>query len=196
MNPFDAVRSRLAGLTRGVRKPFWIAGGAVGAALVLALAFLPANAPGASATKSTGTLLPRTSPTASTGSPQPSPVRTAFDDPVVAIGKLLESRAHCFQIRSVTCLADADESGSGLLADDTALIRAIRSGGEIPETAKLAADAPILVQRLGDSALVNVAPDSKPASALLIRGEAGWRIRSFETGTPISPTPRARTAGS
>jgi len=36
-----------------------------------------------------------------------------------------------------------------------------------------------LVQRLGDSALVFLGPGTEPASLLLVKGEAGWRIRDY-----------------
>jgi hypothetical protein len=38
-----------------------------------------------------------------------------------------------------------------------------------------------LVERLGDSALVGLGngPETTPASTLVMRGEAGWRIRAY-----------------
>jgi hypothetical protein len=36
-----------------------------------------------------------------------------------------------------------------------------------------------LVERLGNSALVEVGSETAPASLLLMRSEAGWRIRDW-----------------
>ncbi len=101
---------------------------------------------------------------------------------------------------SVLCLDRVDEVGSGALEDDRAAIRAAQQGGELldPLAGATWAKAPVLVERLGDSALVRLgealpgiqdasSPDptpppssdsrSGPASLLLVKGEAGWRIR-------------------
>jgi hypothetical protein len=40
-----------------------------------------------------------------------------------------------------------------------------------------------VVERLGDSVLIALGPDSRPASVLLMKGEAGWRIRDYIAGT-------------
>jgi hypothetical protein len=37
----------------------------------------------------------------------------------------------------------------------------------------------MVVERLGDSVLVDLDPESQPASVLLMKGEAGWRIRDY-----------------
>ncbi len=53
--------------------------------------------------------------------------------------------------------------------------------GELPQDVVYDAAAGIPKQQLGDSVLFefNDGDISKPASVLLVKGEAGWRIRSY-----------------
>jgi eukaryotic-like serine/threonine-protein kinase len=85
---------------------------------------------------------------------------------------------------SVLCLDDVAQNGSAAMDDDAALIRAIEGGsadgslvGQEPADASL-------VERHGDAALVafTLGPDDTPASVLLVKGEAGWRIRDYLGG--------------
>jgi hypothetical protein len=122
----------------------------------------------------------------------------AGDDPVVAADALLRLRAECLRARSAACLAGVDQAGSVALAADLAeLARLDRPGGGIGEQAGAGegtdpdavtappADPIVLVERLGGTAILSVpasslgdsTPDTPPASLLLIRSEAGWRIR-------------------
>lgn len=175
-SPLVPLRRRLGAALRGVRKPLWIVAGAVAAALVLAVALIPQ---GDGQTAARG---------AQTPVPTPSAVRSALpDDPVRALPLLLSAREGCIRDISVLCLDAVDEPSSAALDDDTALIRRIQSGEEVPASANLAAPAPALTERLGDSALVELDPESGPASALMIREEAGWRIREFLQGKPVQP---------
>ena len=82
---------------------------------------------------------------------------------------------------SVLCLDGVAQEGSAAHASDAAVIRALQAGGELTPQAAIVSGQLTLVERLGDSALVTLgAPaDSEPASALVMRGEAGWRIRSY-----------------
>ena len=184
-NPVEALKARLLVSVRGVRKPLWFAVGGVAAALVVALALVPdGRAASVSATQ------PRTEPISSASA---APPRTSApsDDPVSALTGLLNGRVRCVRELSVTCLDSVDEQGSSALRDDSALILAIRSGGEIPATAELTAPEPQLVERLGDSALVSLVSlvslgrHGDPASALMIRSKAGWRLRSYLSGKPV-----------
>ena len=79
------------------------------------------------------------------------------------------------------------------MRDDQAAIRAAQQGGELPDPLASASDVgtPVLIERLGDSALVRLGEAAsavddadehrlaprRPASLLLVKGEAGWRIR-------------------
>ena len=176
-NPLALVRSRLLKLVRGVRRPLWITAGAIAVALVLAIVLVPQG----------------TASTSSDGSPAtPRPTSSAThsalpNDPVLALPLLLSARNECLHDLSVLCLDAADEQSSAVLNDDADLIRRIQSGQQIPASAIITAQAPTLVERLGDSALVDLHTASGPASALMIRGEAGWRIRSFLDEKPVQP---------
>ena len=106
---------------------------------------------------------------------------TRPDDPLAALELLLVERERCIRDLSVLCLDAVDQAGSAALADDTALVRAIQNGGESAHVA-LDASGAELVERLGDSAIVRLTatdPETQPASLLLMKGEAGWRIRGY-----------------
>ena len=102
------------------------------------------------------------------------------DDPLAALPALLARRSDCFRDLSELCLSDVDEHGSSAWEDDRAALSALVSQAQQPVL--LAADDATLVQRLGDSALVSLGPGTEPASLLLLKGEAGWRIRDYLAG--------------
>jgi hypothetical protein len=105
----------------------------------------------------------------------------ADDDPVRAAVELLEKRFRCFTAaeRSPDCLADVLQSGGGAVPTEVSALGA----SEAAERRDFRGAAVSLVQRWGDAALVACTPDpaltpeTKPASFLLVRNEAGWRIR-------------------
>lgn len=149
-----------------------------------------ASAPPASSSAKTPPVSPsaKTSSPSATATPNPSPTASPSaivgDDPVAAIRVLLETRLGCLRDLSVLCLDSVAAPGSTALESDTAVVRAVQGGGEQAADSEFAAGEPVLVQRLGDSALVSLgnpaeAGTSKPASALLMKGEAGWRIRDY-----------------
>jgi hypothetical protein len=99
---------------------------------------------------------------------------------------LLAAREQCVRDLSVLCLDAVDQVGSAALNADTQLIDAISNGTEQAMDATFAAPDIALVERLGDSAIVSLglvngadAPKTQPASLLLMKGEAGWRIRGY-----------------
>src|SRR5690606_3746748 len=102
----------------------------------------------------------------------------AGDDPVAAALALLERRAGCFAELSVLCLEHVDQQGSAALTADRAGIQQLRDG-DGADYATAEADAGRLGVRLGDGALVEVGPETAPASLLLMRSVAGWRIRDW-----------------
>jgi len=166
-SPIATIRSHLT----GVRRPVWLAAGAVALALCIAVVVVPTDAPVPSAI-----------------APTQSPVAieqgiVVEDDPVAALGPLLAERERCIRDLSVLCLDAVDQPGSAALADDTALVRAIQNGGEVTDVT-LEPEGAELVERLGDSAIVRLSasdPETQPASLLLMKGEAGWRIRGYLT---------------
>jgi hypothetical protein len=99
------------------------------------------------------------------------------DDPLAALRELAARRETCFRDLSVLCLDGVDEAGSSAWEVDRAALRAVIEGGNAPR--RLSLTTAVLVERLGDSALIELGPDSDPASVLLLKGEAGWRIRDY-----------------
>jgi hypothetical protein len=177
------LRDLAASHLRDVRPRVWAVAASVGLSLVVALEVVP-GADDASESSPVGP--DRSVPTADsrdTGPAAPDPVAAAVtgDDPVAAVRVLLEVRQRCLRDLDVVCLGAVAQQGSPALEIDERLIREVLAGGELGAGATIRSGDLTLVQRLGDSALVALgAPaDSEPASTLVIRGEAGWRIRDY-----------------
>ncbi|WP_345062849.1 hypothetical protein [Leifsonia kafniensis] len=113
------------------------------------------------------------------------------DDPVAASVALLTLRSACLAESSVLCLDNVDQAGSAAMAADRYAVRMAQQSASEPPGQRFGTDA-TLVERNGDSALIEIerapaegedpaaAPGySKPASLLVIRGEAGWRVREI-----------------
>jgi hypothetical protein len=176
----DAVRS-----LRVVRTSVWVAAASVLVALVAAVLVIPAGTDGTQARANTlatpasraASVPATTEPTAVASGESSTPAPP--EDPTIALTALLSTRDRCLDELSVLCLDAVDQSGASALDDDADLIRGVRTGGEVPATSRIGASAPRLVERLGDSALVDLVGNGKPASVLMIRTEAGWRIRDY-----------------
>lgn len=176
-----ALRARLDALPAARRRLVVAGGAAVAAGAVLLALPTAADAQGSQ---------PAGEPRPAAASPEvtePSPAEPretatdaaiAGDDPVAAALALLERRGGCFAELSVLCLEHVDQQGSSALTADRAAIQQLRDGDEA-DYATAKADQARLVERLGDSALVEVGPQTAPASLLLMRSEAGWRIRDW-----------------
>ncbi|WP_166871671.1 protein kinase [Salinibacterium sp. ZJ450] len=162
---------------RTVRLRFWFAAAAVAVAFTAAMVLIPGN---------------DSAPDAGTGhDPQPTGPATAgppivgegsavlADDPLAAAAELLQTRARCLRDLSVLCLDAVAQPGSAALTADEATIRAVRDGQLEAAAVDVAVGDPLLVERLGNSALIDLGTDSEPASLLVIRSEAGWRIRAY-----------------
>jgi hypothetical protein len=108
----------------------------------------------------------------------------AGDDPLAATIALLERRSDCFVELSLLCLEGVDQQGSSALGADRDAMHALRDGMEAHYASAEAVDAR-LVERLGNSALVEVGSETAPASLLLMRSEAGWRIRDWIAGEGV-----------
>lgn len=181
-HPFEVIKARLVSLAEGVRKPFWIAAAAVVVAFVVVLVALPGSPPRPAAAS------PRPSPTPSAHSAAPA-APALPDDPVLALPILLGQRTACIRALSVLCLNNIDEASSSAYSQDAELIEQLQGGSEIPKTAIVAASEPVLVEMLGASALVSLGPKGNPASVLMIKDEAGWRIRGYLTGVQATGSP-------
>ncbi|GAB3798120.1 hypothetical protein GCM10028798_10170 [Humibacter antri] len=181
-----AVSGRLRRLLSGRSRPVLIGScGAVTLTIVALLALPSTSAGHAEAPRST----PPARATTGAPSPVPSPVHpmsiptnpgtlpTGDDDPVHAAFHLLQSRRSCLENGDNGCLTAVDQADSPLFAADRALIAGGQMGRPVPELDQLS-----LTETMGDVAVVSVAPTdetTKPASALLIKTEAGWRLRAL-----------------
>jgi hypothetical protein len=116
------------------------------------------------------------------------------EDPVEAAVVLLELRGRCFHDLSLLCLDDVGQPGSAALADDRILIRTVEDGGEFPPDGIIEGELS-LVERLGDSALIDLPEGSDPSSILLMRTAAGWRIRDYLAAVPIAVSPEGEVPG-
>jgi hypothetical protein len=187
-SPINLVRRMALPAIRSVRRPVWAVAGAVTVALVAALVLVPQGG-GAQQARAEAPLRQDAAQPHATSTPQARGASHASRsaNPLVALPALLLTRAGCFTARSVRCLAGVDDDASGALIADSAVIKHMQLGGQSPRGIAVAAPAPRLVERLGDSALVRLdargsRANAKPASVLLIRTKAGWRIRSYLSG--------------
>jgi hypothetical protein len=110
------------------------------------------------------------------------------DDPAAAALELLQRREACLTDASVLCLENVDQPGSVAMTADS---YAIRQAQALPESRQPgvsggAGDLTATVQeRTGNAALVVLSDptdagiNAQPASALVIKGEAGWRLREL-----------------
>jgi hypothetical protein len=114
----------------------------------------------------------------------------AGDDPATAASALLRVRAGCLAAESVVCLDSVDQAGSAALAVDGYTVRLLQQGARTPAGPDYGTHTATVAERTGDSALVtltpaspgapaDIGPESQPASLLVIKGEAGWRLREI-----------------
>jgi hypothetical protein len=202
-NPVDLarrlVRNRLVGeypeRPRGRRAPVLVAVCLAAAASVLGLTLIPQGDASNSGT-SDGQKAP--------GSPGPGATVTpaaiepgdraaiAGDDPALAASALLRVRAGCLAAASVVCLDSVDQAGSTALAMDGYTARLLQQGARTSVDPDYSTYAAAVAERTGNSALVTLTPaptpagdatgtgaGSQPASLLVIKGEAGWRLREI-----------------
>jgi eukaryotic-like serine/threonine-protein kinase len=134
-------------------------------------------------------VLPSGTPEAVEAAPLPTPTATPVvaelpDDPVEAAVLLLDLRERCLRDLSLLCLDDVGQPDSAALTDDRMLIRAVEDGGEFPPNGILDGELS-LVERLGDSALIDLPEGSDPSSILLMRTADGWRIRDYVAAVAV-----------
>ncbi len=114
------------------------------------------------------------------------------DDPVNAAVRLLRARFECFSGTRIDqrCLDPVLQPGAALDDSDRAALRAGASAASAGSFDFRDYEVS-LVERMGDAALLALTPSSaparddhgttrtKPASLLIVRGEAGWRLREL-----------------
>ena len=179
-------RDRLKHALAPVRRKVWIVGGAGVVAVVIAFVIIP------TAEGSTSANEPAVSHAPATPSPNPRPTgeqppekqpmeeRIASDDPVIAGKALLAQRETCLSKGSVICLDGVDQKDSASMDADVALIGRVQDGDDVLPGEPLVDAELRLIQRLGDSAILGITMDNeKPASLLIVKSEAGWRIRDL-----------------
>ena len=188
--PLRALAQRLVRFVAKRRRPVIVATALAAAASVAVLLAVPMGATGRVSTEDASSVaMPSATPTSSPAPTKPAPTGEGVgpesgaagdiggDDPVAAARALLTARTACLQADSAPgCLDDVDEPGSPIAAADAA---GSVSGADplgVPGNATL-----VLAGRVGDAAVIALAGDGRPetssASLLLVRGEAGWRLR-------------------
>lgn len=176
---------------------------AAAATVGIVTAVIPA---GAAVTHSTASSGPPTSETSAKSTPAASPStgdlvgaddRVGADDPLAATAALVSARDRCLSSLSLRCLDGVDEDGSGALKDDQAAIRVAQQGGELPDPLPGAASdgQAVLIERLGDSALVRLGEAPSAPSLLLVKGDGRWRIRDVIAAGATSNAPPSSTGG-
>jgi hypothetical protein len=178
------------------RRGVLIVGGLAGAAaLVLALTLVPPadEDPGA---QSAHALDPSASPVGDAtdapveslephGPPGASPAPPPDDATVVAATvELLRRRETCFADLEAACLDEVLQPGSGIDEADRVAMLAAQGGDHRGGDADSAFtfDAAHVTGRMGDAWLVEVPHtdgERQPASVLVMRSEAGWRLREI-----------------
>ena len=200
-HPLAMLRSRVVAVLSSVRKPIWIAGGAGLGALVVALTVIPAAHSensikpfAGSSPPVTRTVIASDRPTEIAQSKRATPASGAAsaiegEDPLAAARALLSARARCFIAKSMTCFDSVDQAGSAVIEADRDLVRRLKKGVPLPSEAALDGFTPRLIQQLGDSAIIQLVAvdgssiaEKNPAPLLLVRNEAGWRIRDVALG--------------
>jgi len=103
-------------------------------------------------------------------------------EPDEALQTLIATRARCIRDLSIECLEVVSQPNSPAFDADAKLIAAVLEGQELDPTSLFELSSAQQVQTLGNSVLFEFEAAegiSKPASLLLVKGEAGWRIRSY-----------------
>ena len=186
--PAGPLKARALAAARGVRPRFLVAAGGVAVALVLATALVPSAG-------TSGSVAPRPAAAAPVHTAVAPPSTALPDDPLLASKVLLRARATCMRDRSVLCLDAVDEVSSAAFASDADVIRQVQGGGELPEFGLGESATLTLVESLGDAALIGTGANTHPASILVVRTKAGWRIRDYLSGKQATPAPPSASSG-
>lgn len=105
------------------------------------------------------------------------------DDALAAAAALLELRDDCLARAEHACLDGVLQAGSALLGEDRARIDAAQRDGVAADRLGAPTDLRV-VQELGGAVLLgadfpDAVPETAAASLLIVRSEAGWRLRDL-----------------
>lgn len=172
---YEGVMATIRDALAVVRLRFWIVGGIVVVSLLAVVATLPReqNEIGEPAPQPMVEVSPRQAATSA----------VTGDDPAAAAAELLAARTECLNSMSILCLDGVVQPDSSAAAADQLLIRNLQGGMELPPEWHITSDQVAVHERLGDTALVYLvgASAKEPASLLLMKSEAGWRIRDYQS---------------
>lgn len=199
LEPAGGIGDRLRELVARRRRSLTVGGLVGGGALVLLLTLVPpataGDAPEAATADAapgvdSGDVDPSDPPAPNPDASAPPeggaldtapPIEPVSLDPVAAAGALLERRAECFRTLDLACLDDVVQPGSAAETEDRAALVAARDGAAPPEI-EFDHSAITVTTEMGGAVLVSAprsATGREPASLLMVRGEAGWRLREF-----------------
>ena len=182
----------------------WVRPAVLGAITAVALSvtgalMIPANPTGSGAGEPGSARTASGSPDSDvpeTESPSVTDPALTGDDPAAAASALLRLRAECLSRASVRCLAGVHQPGSVALVEDAARVRREQQEvGAAPPVSGAGQATASHIERTGNAAVVEFTPSegsglpptdgfpvaetTQPAVALIIKGEAGWRIREL-----------------
>ena len=189
-----ALRGHVAAVLSSRRRQLVVAGSSGAAMLAVMLTLVPPGGGAVSVADSEAGPVASAIPSAGAGQPVEIDVPDGVGaevDPVSAASELLEVRASCLASRDLDCLTAVLQPGSPIAASDRALLL-----GDGPEGGGLegegaeggAAVGPFdlgaidLVADMGSAVLLGVPyadAEREPASLLMMRSEAGWRLREL-----------------
>ena len=176
---------------RSVRPRAWVLGGLVVVSLVIGAAALPRDAdshslrigtPPRDVTSSAEPVVTASDPVADEPAPDgvpgtrlsPEEAAVQGDDAVAAAAVLLRARITCVREPSTSCLAAVDQTGSPVAAVDAGVMADPSSAADLVLPTTVESE----LQRLGETVLLDCrTSDDEPASVLVVRTEAGWRLR-------------------
>ncbi|WP_010202760.1 serine/threonine protein kinase [Salinibacterium sp. PAMC 21357] len=177
------LHRRLAAWVAPVRPRVWVLGAlaivAIIAATMVLLSSTSASESSSSAETRARTAVPSSSGNPTSAAPRGHPQTNV--DPNLAVRELLATRERCFRDLSIECLRSVENEDSPAFVADANEISRVLDGGELDDGMLFGLDQVISSQSLGDSVMfsINSVLNDQPASILLVKGEAGWRIRSY-----------------
>lgn len=176
---------------RSVRPRSWALGGLVVVSLVIGATALPRDAgshspgtgtPPRDVTSSAEPVVTASDTVADEPAPDEFPVTPLSpeeaavqgDDAVAAAAVLLRARIACVREPSTSCVAAVDQPGSPVAAVDAGVMVDPSTAADLVLPTTVESE----LQRLGETVLLDCrTADDEPASVLVVRTEAGWRLR-------------------